>query len=252
MRGLTAARWRALAPMVERVRPRTGREFRDLRRAFAGVVFRLRTGLPWRDLPARFGPWQRAWSLHRRWARLGVWDALLAEARAAGRPDLVEVFVDGTTVRAHQKAAGTRGGSEALGRSRGGLTTKAVAAVEARGRLVALAPPLAGQRPNLDAAPGLLDALPPGRVRRVGGDRGLSAAWLRREVEARGAEPCLPAHPMHPPVPYDRAAYARRHRVENFWARMKEFRAVAARYDKTAAAFRAGILIAATLDWLKA
>ncbi len=56
---------------------------------------------------------------------------------------------------------------------------------------------------------------------------------------------------LGPPVPYDRAAYARRHRVENFWARMKEFRAVATRYDKTAAAFRAGILIAATLDWLK-
>jgi transposase len=60
VRDLTAARWRALAPMVERVRPRTGREFRDLRRAFAGVVSRLRTGLPWRDLPARFGPWRRS------------------------------------------------------------------------------------------------------------------------------------------------------------------------------------------------
>ncbi len=88
-------------------------------------------------------------------------------------------------------------------------------------------------------------------MRRVVGDRGLSAAWLRREVEARGAEACLPAHPRHPPVPYDRAAYTRRYHVENFWARMKEFRAVATRYDKTAAAFRAGILIAATLDWLK-
>lgn len=251
MRDLTAARWRALAPMVERVRPRTGREFCDLRRAFAGVVFRLRTGLPWRDLPARFGPWQRAWSLRRRWARLGVWDALLGEARAAARPDLVEVFVDGTTVRAHQKAAGTRGGSEALGRSRGGLTTKAVAAGPGT-----WAPRRAGAAARRPAArprrrSGLLDALPPGRVRRVVGDRGLSAAWLRQDVEARGAEACLPAHPRHPPVPY-RAAYARRHRVENFWARMKEFRAVAARYDKTAAAFRAGILIAATLDWLKA
>jgi transposase len=124
--------------------------------------------------------------------------------------------------------------------------------VEARGRLIALAPPLAGQRPDLDAAAVLLDALPLGRVFRVVGDRGLSAAWLRREVEARGAEVCLPAHPMHPQVAYDRAAYAKRHRIENFWARMKEFRAVATRYDKTAAAFRGGILIAAALDWLKA
>ena len=110
MRDLKAARWRALAPMLERVRPRTGREFRDFRRTFAGAVFRLRAGVPWRDLPPRFGPWPRAWALHRRWARLGVWDALLAEARAAGRPDLAEVFVDGTAVRAHQKAAGAKGG----------------------------------------------------------------------------------------------------------------------------------------------
>ena len=80
----------------------------------------------------------------------------------------------------------------------------------------------------------------------------MAAGWLRREVEARGAEPCLPAHPRHPPVPYDRAAYARRHRVENSWARVKEFRAVATRYDKTASVFRGGILITATLDWLKA
>ena len=112
MRDLTAAQWRALRPMLERVRPRTGREFRDFDRAFAGVVFRLRTGVPWRDLPPRFGPWQRAWALHRRWARLGVWDALLAEARAAGRPDLAEVFIDGTAVRAHRKAAGQKGAAK--------------------------------------------------------------------------------------------------------------------------------------------
>ena len=68
MRDLTTARWMALSPLLERVRPRGGREFADLRRTFAGIVFRLRTGVPWRDLPARFGPWQRAWSLHRRWA----------------------------------------------------------------------------------------------------------------------------------------------------------------------------------------
>jgi transposase len=109
MRDLTERRWRMLRPLLERVRPRTGREFVDLRRTLAGVAHRLRTGVPWRDLPARFGPWRRAWTLHRRWARLGVWDALLAEAARARRPDLAEVFLDGTVVRAHQKAAGQRG-----------------------------------------------------------------------------------------------------------------------------------------------
>ena len=109
MRDLSAEQWRVLLPLVERVRPRTGRDFADLRQSFAGVVFRLRTGVPWRDLPPRFGPWARAWALHRRWTRLGVWDALLVEARAARRADLAEVFVDGTVVRAHQKAAGQKG-----------------------------------------------------------------------------------------------------------------------------------------------
>lgn len=109
MRDLTAEQWRALGPLLDRVRPRTGREFSDFGPTFAGVVFRLRTGVPWRDLPPRFGPWQRAWALHRRWSRLGVWDALLAEARGVRRADLAEVFADGTVVRAHQKAAGPRG-----------------------------------------------------------------------------------------------------------------------------------------------
>ena len=91
--------------------------FADFDRSFAGVVFRLRTGAPWRDLPPRFGPWQRAWALHRRWARLGVWDALLAEAQAVKRPDLAEVFKAGTTVRAHQKAAGQKGAAPPVQRS---------------------------------------------------------------------------------------------------------------------------------------
>ena len=56
MRDLTTARWMALSPLLERVRPRGGREFADLRRTLAGIVFRLRTDVPWRALPARFGP----------------------------------------------------------------------------------------------------------------------------------------------------------------------------------------------------
>jgi transposase len=97
------------------VRPRTGREFADFDRSFAGVVFRLRTGVPWRDLPARFGPWQLAWALHRRRARLGVRDALLVEAQAAKRLDLAEVSVDGTAARAHQEASGRKGAAEPSG-----------------------------------------------------------------------------------------------------------------------------------------
>ena len=121
--------------------------------------------------------------------------------------------------------------------------------MDAAGRLLAVAV-LPGQRHDLDAARALLAALP-GKPGRIVGDRGFSAAWLRASIAALGAEPCIPAQPTHPPVPYDRGAYARRNSVERFWARMKEWRGVACRYDKTAACYRARVLLAAALDWLK-
>ena len=121
--------------------------------------------------------------------------------------------------------------------------------VDAAGRLLATSL-LAGQRPDLDAAPQLLAMLPasPGRVV---ADRGFSAARLRHAIAAIGARPCIPPNPTHPHVPWDRAAYARRHKIENFWSRMKEWRAIAMRYDKRAECYRAGLLLAASLDWIK-
>ncbi len=83
-------------------------------------------------------------------------------------------------------------------------------------------------------------------------DRGYSAAAWRERIRAAGAAPVVPAHPTHRAAPrdYDRAAYRRRHRVENLWARLKEWRAVATRYDKTAAAYLGALHLAAALDWL--
>ena len=69
-------------------------------------------------------------------------------------------------------------------------------------------------------------------------------------IEQAGAEPCVPANRTHPTVAYDRAAYRRRHRVENLWARLKEVRATAFRFDKTKQSFAGTLYVAATLDWL--
>ena len=69
-------------------------------------------------------------------------------------------------------------------------------------------------------------------------------------IEEAGAEPCVPANRTHPLVRYNRAAYKRRHRVENLWARLKDVRAVAFRTDKTAHSYHGALYVAATLDWL--
>ena len=75
------------------------------------MLYRIRTGVQWRDLPERYGPWKTVHERHRRWSADGTWERLLervqAEADAAGRIDW-DVSVDSTSVRAHQHAAGAR------------------------------------------------------------------------------------------------------------------------------------------------
>src|ERR671916_1099779 len=138
---------------------------------------------------------------------------------------------------------------EALGRSRGGYGTKACVIADGRGRAVAfaLAP---GQAHELPMAPGLLDCLPdmPGWVV---GDRGLASDAFRDLIWDSGARPAIPPRRTDAPVACPDWIYANRRLVENLWARLKEWRAVATRYEKTARSFLGVLHLAATADWLK-
>ena len=100
------------------------------------------------------------------------------------------------------------------------------------------------------ALPLLAKAAALNRVGRVVCDRAYSSLSWQQAIARIGAEPCVPANRTHPPVPYDRAAYARRARVERLWGRLEEHRAVANRYDKTASSFLGGLYLAAALDWI--
>jgi transposase len=86
-----------------------------------GLLWRLRTGAPWRDLPERYGAWQTVASRFYRWRQAGIWDRLFAavpqQADAAGQLDWNLHFVDGTIVRAHQHAAGAKKGGRRPKRS---------------------------------------------------------------------------------------------------------------------------------------
>ena len=112
---LSDAQWERLRPLLPPQRPATGRPAKDHRGVVNAILWRLRTGAPWRDLPERYGPWPTVYSRFRRWQRSGVWTrvlaALQAEADAKGELDWALHFVDGTTVRAHQHAAGAKKGA---------------------------------------------------------------------------------------------------------------------------------------------
>jgi len=88
------------------------------------VLWIARTGSPWRDLPGLFGKWNSVFVRFNRWSEGGVWQRIFAVL--ADDPDFEYLIVDATIVRAHQHAAGAKGGRKirAIGRSRGGLTSK--------------------------------------------------------------------------------------------------------------------------------
>ena len=102
---LTDAQWKRLSPLIEAVRPRGKTEHHDLRRTIAAIIWRHRNGATWRAIPAELGPWWMAAQTFGRWGRLGVWERLLEVAQERGVA-LGMAFLDGTTIRAHQKAAG--------------------------------------------------------------------------------------------------------------------------------------------------
>ncbi len=138
---------------------------------------------------------------------------------------------------------------EALGRSRGGYGSKACVIADGSGRAVAfaLAP---GQAHELPLAPDLSDRLP--RVPlRVVGDRGCSSGAFRELIWSRGARPAIPTRRNEAAVACPDYVYHNRNLVERLWARLKEWRAVATRYEKTAASYLGVLCLAATADWLK-
>ncbi len=112
---LTDAQWERLRPLLPPQKPRAGRPANDHCTVLNGTLWILRTGSPWRALPGRYGSWKTVSSRFYRWQRAGIWDRILAElqrrADAEGRLDWSLHFVDSTVVRAHQHAAGAKGGT---------------------------------------------------------------------------------------------------------------------------------------------
>jgi transposase len=108
---LTDAEWARLEPLLPDRTPQRGGRWSDHRQVINGVLWRTRTGAPWRDLPASYGNWKTVYSRHRRWSGDGTWTKILDQLRAGC--DLDEgsewtVGADSSTVRAHQHAAGAR------------------------------------------------------------------------------------------------------------------------------------------------
>ena len=103
---LTDAQWKVLAPLIEACRPPYKTDHHDLRRTVEAIIWRHDNGAKWRQIPAEPGPWWMAAQTFGRWSRLGAWKRLLEAAQRRGGVEAGMAFLDGTSIRAHHKAAG--------------------------------------------------------------------------------------------------------------------------------------------------
>jgi transposase len=128
---LTDAQWAALEPLIDEARPRCKVPHEDLRRTVEAILWRHQNGAKWRSIPTELGPWWKAAQTFIRWARLGVWERLLERVQQRGVA-LGMAFLDGTSIRAHQKAAGAE--------KRGPTARSATAVRRSAARAAATAP----------------------------------------------------------------------------------------------------------------
>jgi len=238
---LSDAQWARLEPLLPPEKPWTGRPNDDHRRILNGILWILNSGAPWRDLPRHYGRVGTVSSRFYRWRRSGVWqhvlEALQALADAQGRVGWELHFLDSTVVRAHQHAAGARktgrepgAEDEALGRSRGGFTTKIHLRCEGYGKPVIFTVTEVHDTRQVSAL------ISRGAIRRIGrgrprlrpakmvDDKAYSSRSIRLALRKRGIIPVIPTKANERRQPgFDREAYRQRNIIERMINRLKNF-----------------------------
>ena len=135
---LTPEHWEKLKPLLPQ-NPKHGHAYKPHLPVINGILWRLKTGAPWRDIPERYGPWETCWDRFTRWSRNGTWKRVLAELQVQedvqGKIDWEGASIDSTSCKAHRSAVGARKQraqfetreaipTEWLGISRGGRNSK--------------------------------------------------------------------------------------------------------------------------------
>jgi len=103
-------KWAIIAPLLERrSKDPRGRPPKDKRLIFNAILWILKTGAPWRDLPKEYGPWQTAYKRFAMWAKLAIWDDILKELSKDADPEAI--LIDASYVKLHQHGSGAKGGT---------------------------------------------------------------------------------------------------------------------------------------------
>ena len=243
---LTDDKWLKLSKLMQQ----SGRVYNKPghRNTLEGISHRMRVGCPWRDLPPCFGDWNTVFRRFNLWSKKGVLDFIFKHLSKDSDTDWL--FIDGSIIRAHQHSAGASSDSdEAIGKSRGGNSTKIHLAVDSYGLPINFELS-GGQVHDIVHAESLVKSSPDSDY--VTADKGYDSDIFREQVKENGAIPNIPRrkNSKKDNKDMDWCLYKYRHLVENAFGRIKNFRAIATRYDKLERNYKSMVSLAFSIMWL--
>ncbi len=249
---------------------KAGRPWKSHRQVINGILWVLCSGGRWKDVPCEFGNAKTIYNRFYRWTQEGLWTRIIARLLhrldALGNIDRSLWCVDSSVIRAHRVASGARLGAlnseqnarkNALGRSKGGYSTKVHIATDAKGIPLAVTatPGQSGETPELK---NLLNAIPLSthrmdrRPRAIAGDKAYSAKATRSDLTAKGIKPVIPKRSNEKQQQrFPAKLYKKRNIVERVIGWLKESRRIATRYDKNVECYLAMIQIASIRMMIK-
>lgn len=261
---LTDSEWNVIRRFLPPERTgKPGHPWNPHRPVINGIVFALRTGISWPDLPSEFGKYKTVYNRFRRWVKSGLWlkimESLIDRLLKEGEIDFELWCVDGTVIRAHRVAAGAlkRGltseenaEKQALGRSRGGYSTKLHLLTDGRGIPLGVTA-TAGQKHEAPEFDNLLGACLVNTFRKakrpaaLAADKGYSSAAIRDRIRRLNINDVIPTRSNQTPrEDFDNSLYRQRNIIERLIGWLKENRRIATRFDKTIDSYLAMIHIA--------
>lgn len=222
-----------------------------MRLRIEAILWILRTGAPWRDLPAGFGRWKSVYDRFRAWTHTGLWTAIWS-VLSSRYADHEYLMIDSTAMRVHAHGANPAGGqlAQAMGRSKASLSTKIHMACDALGYPLGFILTGANVSDFDQARPLLKRHLRPNAHAIM--DKGYDSDAIRAYVNQLGGIAVIALHPSRSQKPaFDQHLYRERHRIENLFAKLKHYRRISTRYEKLHSTFAAMLSLACILIWLQ-
>jgi len=212
------------------------------------ILWKLRTGAPWRDLPTEFGPHSSIYNKFNRWSHKNYWFDIFTKIR--GELDDEWNFIDSTVIRAHQHATGYSEIDQGIGKSVGGNSTKIHMLSDSHANPIKFII-TEGQIHDSQVAGELIEI---SNSENIVADRAYSDQNIRHKIQSKKSQPIIPkkSNAVDKSNPgFDSYIYKARSLAENFFARLKHFRSIATRYDKIKNNFASMTYLACSFIWSK-